>query len=59
MLTLPLSWAMTRFRFRGKTLLASLLLVPMIMPPFVGAIGLRQLLSRFGSFNLLLTYLGA
>jgi len=32
--------------------------VPMIMPPFVGAIGLRQLLARFGSVNLLLTKLG-
>jgi iron(III) transport system permease protein len=58
LLTLPLAWAMTRFRFKGKALLGSLLLVPMIMPPFVGAIGLRQLLSRFGSLNLLLTDLG-
>ena len=30
----------------------------MIMPPFVGAIGLRQLLARFGSVNLLLMELG-
>jgi iron(III) transport system permease protein len=57
-LTLPLAWLMTRFSFRGKALLGSLLLVPMIMPPFVGAIGLRQLLSRFGSLNLLLADLG-
>src|SRR6267378_3520303 len=42
LLTLPLAWAMTRFNFAGKALLGSLLLVPMIMPPFVGAIGLRQ-----------------
>ena len=41
LLTLPLAWAMTRFSFRGKVILGSLLLVPMIMPPFVGAIGLR------------------
>lgn len=58
LLTLPMAWAMTRFSFRGKALLGSLLLVPMIMPPFVGAIGLRQLLSRFGSLNLFLTDLG-
>jgi iron(III) transport system permease protein len=57
-LTLPMAWAMTRFSFRGKALLGSLLLVPMIMPPFVGAIGLRQLLSRYGSLNLLLMKLG-
>jgi iron(III) transport system permease protein len=35
-----------------------LLLVPMIMPPFVGAIGLGQLLARFGSVNLFLMDLG-
>src|SRR5439155_10073330 len=36
-LTLPLAHWMTRFNFRGKTLLNGLLLVPMITPPFVGA----------------------
>src|SRR5262249_53849512 len=58
LLTLPLAHWMTRFNFRGKSLLNSLLLVPMIMPPFVGAIGLSQLLARFGSLNLLLMRLG-
>lgn len=58
LLTLPLAWLMTRFTFTGKALLGSLLLVPMIMPPFVGAIGLRQLLSKFGSLNLFLMDLG-
>ena len=58
LLTLPLAQAMTRFHFRGKTLLNGLLLVPMIMPPFVGAIGLNQLLARFGSLNLFLMNLG-
>ncbi|MBI5384774.1 MAG: iron ABC transporter permease [Verrucomicrobia bacterium] len=58
LLTLPLAWLMTRFDFRGKALLSGLLLVPMIMPPFVGAIGLRQLLARYGSVNLLLMKLG-
>ncbi len=58
LLTLPLAWLMTRFSFAGKALLSSLLLVPMIMPPFVGAIGLRQLLAKFGSVNLLLMDMG-
>jgi iron(III) transport system permease protein len=58
LLALPLAHWMTRFDFRGKTLLGGLLLVPMIMPPFVGAIGLSQLLARFGSVNLLLMELG-
>jgi iron(III) transport system permease protein len=57
-LVMPLASVLTRFDFRGKALLNALLLVPMIMPPFVGAIGLKQLLARFGSVNLLLTDLG-
>src|SRR5262245_14209568 len=58
LLVVPLGWALTRFQFRGKGWLSALLLIPMIMPPFVGAIGLRQLLSRYGSLNLLLMDLG-
>ncbi|MCZ7637540.1 MAG: ABC transporter permease subunit [Verrucomicrobia bacterium] len=58
LLALPLAHGMTRYRFRGQALLGGLLLVPLIMPPFVGAIGLRQLLARFGSVNLLLMDLG-
>lgn len=57
-LTLPLAHVMTRFRFSGKALLGSLLLIPMIMPPFVGALGLKQLLARYGSVNLFLMDLG-
>ena len=54
LLAIPLAFLTTRFSFPGKALLTGLLLVPMIMPPFVGAIGMRQLLARFGSLNLLL-----
>jgi iron(III) transport system permease protein len=57
-LALPLAHWMTRYEFRGKSWLGSLILVPMIMPPFVGAIGLKQLLARFGSVNLWLMDLG-
>jgi len=52
LVALPLAQVITRYRFAGKTWLSGLLLVPMIMPPFVGAIGLKQLLGRFGSVNL-------
>lgn len=54
LLTLPMAHWMTRFQFKGKVLLSGLLLVPMIMPPFVGAIGLKQLFARYGSVNLAL-----
>lgn len=55
---LPMAWCTTRFSFKGRSLLTGLLLVPLIMPPFVGAIGLKQLLARFGSLNLFLMELG-
>ena len=58
LLVLPLAHAFTRWTFSGRTLLTTLLLAPMILPPFVGAIGLSQLLSRFGSVNLLLIRMG-
>jgi iron(III) transport system permease protein len=58
LLTVPLAHLMTRYAFAGKTLLSGLLLVPMIMPPFVGAIGLKQLLAKYGSVNLLLMKAG-
>jgi len=58
LLAVPLAYVMTRFSFRGKALLSGLILVPMIMPPFVGAIGLQHLLARFGSLNLVLMRLG-
>ncbi len=57
-LVMPLAYCMTRWKFAGRTLLTTLLLVPMILPPFVGAIGLKQLLARFGSLNTVLVNLG-
>ena len=58
LLTLPMAHVMTRYRFGGKGFLSSLLLVPMIMPPFVGALGLKQILAKYGSLNLSLIHLG-
>lgn len=57
-LCLPLAYWFTRFQFRGRGLLATLLLVPLIFPPFVGAIGLARFLDRFGTLNLWLMQLG-
>ncbi len=53
-IALPLAWASDRFLFTGKKLLSAFLLVPMILPPFVGAIGIRQILGQFGALNALL-----
>ena len=57
-LSLPLALLLVRYNFPGKGLLTGLILIPMVLPPFVGAIGMRQLLARFGSVNLLLLQMG-
>lgn len=56
-LALPLAWLSDRFEFPGKKWLTALVLVPMILPPFVGAIGLKQILGLQGSLNALLIQL--
>ena len=54
----PLAWLVARWEFPGKKLLSAFLLVPLILPPFVGAIGIQHLLGRFGSLNALLIDIG-
>jgi iron(III) transport system permease protein len=58
LLSLPLAFLLVRYEFPGKGLLNGLILIPLVLPPFVGAIGMRQLLARFGSINLLLLETG-
>ena len=53
MLALPLAYASARLKFAGKGLLTGLLLVPLLLPPLVGAIGLKQMLAREGFINTL------
>ncbi len=57
-LALPLAWVSDRFRFPGKPLLGALILVPMILPPFVGAIGIKQIFGQYGALNCLLQLAG-
>ncbi len=57
-ISLPMAVALVRYDFIGKGLLGGLALVPMIMPPFVGAIGMKQMFARFGSINLFLLETG-
>src|SRR5256885_784740 len=48
LVTLPLAGLGVRYPSPGRGLLAGLLLVPLVLPPFVGALGLRLVLGRFG-----------
>jgi iron(III) transport system permease protein len=53
-LALPLAVVTTRFDFRGAALVQTLGFLPLIMPPFVGAVAMQLLFGRNGSVNLLL-----
>jgi len=57
-LALPLAFISDRFLFPAKNLLSSLVLVPMILPPFVGAIGIKQIFGQCGALNALIVALG-
>jgi iron(III) transport system permease protein len=51
---LPLAYFTARFRFRGALLIQTLGVLPLIMPPFVGATAMQLLFGRSGSLNLIL-----
>lgn len=51
---LPLAVLGARYRFPLKSFFNAAILVPLILPPFVGAIGLKAILGREGALNALL-----
>ncbi|MCU0900382.1 MAG: iron ABC transporter permease [Cypionkella sp.] len=53
-IALPLAYITTRFTFAGAAIIQSLGFIPLIMPPFVGAVAMTLLFGRNGSLNLLL-----
>jgi len=53
LLGVALAFIMARYSFRGKTVLRTLLLIPLLSTPFVGAIGIQRLTSPMGSINIL------
>ncbi|HLL87988.1 MAG TPA: ABC transporter permease subunit, partial [Tepidisphaeraceae bacterium] len=53
LIALPLAVLGVRYEFRGRGVMSALMLVPMILPPFVGAVGMRLVLSRFGPLTML------
>ena len=58
LIALPLALVANRFLFPGKAVLTSLILIPLILPPFVGAIGIKQILGQQGALNALLSKCG-
>ncbi|MEI6033508.1 MAG: iron ABC transporter permease [Verrucomicrobiae bacterium] len=58
LLAIPLAVISDRYLFPGRSILGALILMPMILPPFVGAIGVKQILGQQGALNALLEALG-
>jgi iron(III) transport system permease protein len=54
LIAIPLAYFTVRFRFRGAVLIQTLGVLPLVMPPFVGAVAMQLLFGRSGSVNLLL-----
>lgn len=54
LIAIPLAYFTVRFDFRGALLIQTLGVLPLIMPPFVGAVALQLIFGRNGSVNLLL-----
>ena len=54
LISLPLAYFTTRFEFKGSIIIQSLGFVPLIMPPFVGAVAMQLLFGSSGSINLLM-----
>ncbi|MCA0324839.1 MAG: iron ABC transporter permease [Proteobacteria bacterium] len=53
-IAVPLAYLTVRFEFRGALLIQTLGVLPLIMPPFVGAVAMQLIFGRSGSVNLLL-----
>ena len=53
-IAIPLAYFTTRFNFSGALLIQTLGIIPLIMPPFVGAVAMVLLFGTNGSVNLLL-----
>ena len=57
-IALPVAWIIARHSFAGKSLLGAALLIPLILPPFVGAVGMKLVFARCGALSTLLMNIG-
>jgi molybdate transport system permease protein len=55
---LPLAWVLATKTFPGRRLVRGLVLVPMVLPPVVGGVGLLTAFARFGLLGSMLARLG-
>ncbi len=57
-LALPFAAVLGRWRIPARAWLKAGVMIPLLLPPFAGAIAIRQVLGRYGSLNLLLQKAG-
>ena len=58
LIALPMAFLYDSFDFPGKSLSHLAAMVPMILPPFVGALGFQQILGHYGVINTILVNCG-
>jgi len=51
LIAFPLSYITHKWTFPGKKWLSIFILIPLVLPPFVGAIGVKQILGVHGALN--------
>jgi iron(III) transport system permease protein len=57
-IAMPLAWLSDRYDFPGKKIFGALVLAPLILPPFVGAIGIKKIFGQMGALNAALLDVG-
>ncbi len=57
-IAMPPALIYDRYEFAGKKLVNTLMLIPMILPPFVGALGFMQIFGHYGTINTILVSCG-
>ena len=58
LIAFPLALIGHRYLFPFKKSLSALILIPLVLPPFVGAVGVKQILGMQGALNAFLVKLG-
>ena len=58
LIALPMAFLYDAYEFPGKSIAHLAAMVPMILPPFVGALGFQQILGHYGVINTLLVSCG-
>jgi iron(III) transport system permease protein len=56
LISMPLAILSVRYEFPLRGLLGGMMLAPLVLPPFVGAIGIRLILGRLGPLSVLAGY---